>query len=515
MENLSMQMVAEITAGLDHTITEFINNMISSSEGDPLFNKDLYDPKHLVYTALKNALDKSVETQTNPLSNALRAEKKYRKYKKERWYASVLKNVAELDYSNPKHPFCKSILIYQNSSIQQKEILFPGKSLSDIISDLLEEARLWSCDTSSYLISFPGIQSFSRDKIYENIISDILIDSYRFITEHYDGNIRNYKQILPDSMLSYPFFGEKKEPLDLKKSNDLLVEKLLLADNSIFQTVINPGSGGADGTINGPNVQSSFDQTDLAFFQYGMFANIDAEFYGSKSVTVPLLNFAKLMNKRPNKQYLNRAVERLSNYPHKTYSYIDKERNIVLDSFNLIDRVQIINPDEFVPTDDSPYASDAKVIIVFGDKLYEEIINEQLTLITKASLDMVSSGLSKLLCPVLQRERTLLTLSLDKSKDIDPQMTRIYQYSFFARSVRTLGVRKSAKNIERLTNALKEFKDASLFIKGIALRGDTFRITFYPLTDDERADIDFHWNKEQSLSDLESQIGWTDMETIQ
>lgn len=495
-----MQMVSEIAAGLDSFILDFIKNYVSNHSTASHFDRNRYEPKQLVYSALLNALSKANDAQANPLSKAFKAENKYRKGKKERWYAAVMKNIKENDYSNPKHIFSSTIMIYQNSSAKQKEILFEGKSLDDVIVGLVEETKSWSEDTSSWLISFPGIQSYSQDKIYGSLLSDVFINTFSFIKEHYGGDIRNYKQILPDTMAAFPFFGEKKEPLDLKPSNNMLVEKLLLADNSIFQTVVTfSGAAGTDGTIDGPRVQSSLDQLDLMFFQYGMFANIDDEFYSSKSVTVPLLNFAKIINSRPNKQYLNRAVERLKNYPHKTYSYMDKERNIVLDEYNLIDRVQIINPDDYIPTEEYPYASDAKVIIAFGDKLYEEIVNEQMTYITRTSIEQVNPGLPRLLCPILQKERTMLTLSLDKTKDIDEQMTRIYRYSFFARSVRTLGVRKSAKNLERLADALREYKNSSLFIKAIAFHGDAFRITYFPLTDDERADIDFHWNKNKTL----------------
>ena len=82
-------------------------------------------------------------------------------------------------------------------------------------------------------------------------------------------------------MVSFPFFGVKREPLDLKPANNMLVEKLLLADNSIFQTAVTLSNGNT-GMIDEPRVQASLDQLDLAFFQYGMFANIDDEFYNSK-----------------------------------------------------------------------------------------------------------------------------------------------------------------------------------------------------------------------------------------
>jgi hypothetical protein len=494
MEILSMQMVAEIAAGLDPIITDFVTNYVTNHAAESKFDPARYEYKQLVHTALSNALSKANDAQSNPLSKAFKAENKYRKGKKERWYASAVKNVSDNDFTSSKHIFSSTIMIYQNSSVKQKEILFGGKSLTDVVNDLLAETQAWSTDTASWLISFPGIQSFSVEKIYDSIISDVFINAFHFIKDHYNGDIRNFKQILPDTMVSFPFFGVKREPLDLKPANNMLVEKLLLADNSIFQTAVTLSNGNT-GMIDEPRVQASLDQLDLAFFQYGMFANIDDEFYNSKSVTVPLLNFAKIINERPNKQYLNRAVERLRNYPHKVYSYIDKEHNIVMDEYNLIDRVQIINPSDYVPTDDYPYASDAKVIIYFGDRLYQEIVNEQLTIISRSSAELVSPGLPRLLCPVLQRERTILTLGLDRSKEIDPQMTQTYRYSFFARSVRTLGVRKSAKNIELLSQALREFHDTQLFIKAIAFHGDAFKITYFPLTDDERADIDFRNNR--------------------
>lgn len=494
MEILSMQMVAEIATGLDPIITDFVTNYVTNHAAESKFDPARYEYKQLVHTALSNALSKANDAQSNPLSKAFKAENKYRKGKKERWYASAVKNVSDNDFTSSKHIFSSTIMIYQNSSVKQKEILFGGKSLTDVVNDLLAETQAWSTDTASWLISFPGIQSFSVEKIYDSIISDVFINAFHFIKDHYNGDIRNFKQILPDTMVSFPFFGVKREPLDLKPANNMLVEKLLLADNSIFQTAVTLSNGNT-GMIDEPRVQASLDQLDLAFFQYGMFANIDDEFYNSKSVTVPLLNFAKIINERPNKQYLNRAVERLRNYPHKVYSYIDKEHNIVMDEYNLIDRVQIINPSDYVPTDDYPYASDAKVIIYFGDRLYQEIVNEQLTIISRSSAELVSPGLPRLLCPVLQRERTILTLGLDRSKEIDPQMTQTYRYSFFARSVRTLGVRKSAKNIELLSQALREFHDTQLFIKAIAFHGDAFKITYFPLTDDERADIDFRNNR--------------------
>ena len=61
--------------------------------------------------------------------------------------------------------------------------------------------------------------------------------------------------------------------------------------------------------------------------------------------------------------------------------------------------------------------------------------------------------------------------------------------------IRNLSVKNNRKNRESLWNALKEFLDAKLFIKSLSAHGDGFKITFFPLSDEELADVHFHLNK--------------------
>ena len=82
MEILSMQMVAEIAAGLDPIITDFVTNYVTNHAAESKFDPARYEYKQLVHTALSNALSKANDAQSNPLSKAFKAENKYRKGKK-------------------------------------------------------------------------------------------------------------------------------------------------------------------------------------------------------------------------------------------------------------------------------------------------------------------------------------------------------------------------------------------------------------------------------------------------
>lgn len=503
-----MQLVADISANLSKELIDFITNYKENHKYDSNFDETKYNLNTLVYDVLQDALDKNSETSTNPLAKAFKEQNKNRKSMKERWYNQVTAKCESYAYSDPKHPFYVTITNFQTCDTIQKQLYFNSKSLDEVIADKIIATKEWYENKDSWLVNFPGFMSLTQTKIFSSIKSDVFIDSYHYIQEHYNGNINNYIQLVPNAMFSLPMFGEKKEKLDLEplKNGDSFVENLLLPDNSVFQTIVSNTSGG---TLIVSSDQRSLDEIDMEFFQKGIFQNIDQTFYKTRTIITQLSVFARILNPRPNKAYYKRAAERLYSYPGKSFRLIDKNKNIILDAYTLVDRIIITNPEDFVPDDDYPYAADAKVIIYLGNKPADEITNEQITLITQNSFNMLNSQLAKLLCPVLQQERTILTLEKAKTEITDSAMTVLYTYNFFAMRVRDLSVKNNRKNRDSLYSALKEFLDAKLFIKAFSAHGDGFKITFFPLSDEELADVHFHLNKfvpDYALSETDSKF---------
>ena len=475
MMHFPQQLVTEISEHLSPIVSDFI-------ERNEFSFRELNEK-----TIVREAMEQYISvTAKDVINKNMRNERKSRKRKKEGWTERIHKDCSAFSYDDPQNPFFSEYIAYNSLSPADKRKLGWANSFDFVIDDKLKQLDEWCNNSETYLIEFPALSTLKQNKIYNALISDVYIDIYNYLKENYNLNINSFQKIYTDTIIENPLFGEKKETLNLQATDEegTLVERLFLTKDSVFNTIVKIDEVGEGLPM------KSLGPKDLDMIQYGIFNNITDSFYSNRTVITKLREFAQILcPSKYNRVYTKKAGDLLISYQKFSYSVRDLENDIAGDAFNLFDRVTIKNPADFIPSEENPYSPDADVIIHFGDRLYQDIIQAQVIGITQSSYDKVDSELAHLLAPILQMQRTILTKEMPpECKNVDAHMTKNFEYVFFSSSVRTL-TRRKKDNVLRLCQALNEYVEAQLFVKSFTYKNNVFVITFYPLTTDELADV--------------------------
>lgn len=479
------QLITELSDNLNPVIIDFID------KNEFGFSTSEFNTKYVVC----DCLEQFFSSEPDAIRKKMISKRKEIKRKKNAWIDKLDSESEKYEFDHPKNPFYSIYIVYNNMPARELKQLHWDCSFSEVIQLKKDEIEKWRNDNDAFLIQFPYLRIYSNLKIKAALYLDVFTDLYRYINDVYKLDITDYQKLYPDTFVRHPLFSEIKEDLEFEPSDEnseLLVNKLMLTKDSVFNTII------AIDNMPSKQQMKTLGPKDLEMIQYGMFNNIKDAFYSTRTVTTKLRVFAQILcpvKGKYNKQYVTKAGDVVLSYQKFRYAVRDLKRNIAGDAFTLFDRITILNPDDFEATDDNPYSPDADVIIHFGDRLYNDILQAQIVGITQASYEKVNSELAHQLAPMLQMQRTILTKDFISSHGTqnytDEAMSKSYDYAYFTGSVR-LPTRRKRENIQRLKCALQEYVDANLFVKHFTLKDNVYYICFYPLSEDELADIQIH-----------------------
>ncbi len=456
MGEYSKQLIAELSEHLDPDIIEFFEDTKTEYEYEVSTVNELIE-----YT-----LDKFFkgDSSKEDLRRAYEMVMKSRRQKKARWVSKLEIDTDQVPQDSPRYPFAN--LVGQKKFMDKAlwRATYGSKTLDDLVSEHLALAKDWLSNSNSYFIGFPAINSKGRNAVFDSLISDTLVCIYKYIVEHYDGSIENYFLPLPKDLIGFPLFAPKKVRLTVS-----LEENKTLIDKYDF------GSGVLETSASISSVSEqlrSMDQHDLMILTTSL-QGLDLDFYTTRQARVKKAKLVKLLNNKPAKKHYELMEEHCHNLTR--YNFTVKHEGKTKFSFNLMDNVNTSDPGE--------------VVFTFGDLLYDSIVANNIANIKSSHMQLLNNNLSTILYYSLFKERLSLT-SLHTNPDDD--IYGDYQYSFFSQSVRFPSQTKK-KNMDLVEESLKEFVVNHIIVRDyerISLL--CFRIYFYPLSEEEKADLDFN-----------------------
>ncbi len=206
--------------------------------------------------------------------------------------------------------------------------------------------------------------------------------------------------------------------------------------------------------------------------------HINLDFYESKQIILEVGTIAKAINSRPNKHLYDDIKKRLHNMGRTTFQMYKKDNpNEPVYTFSFFDNVRTIDKEgkEFIS-------------VTFGNTLYDSIAKRKMISVTSSNYNSLELELSKLLYHNLQKER--IALSTSSVPDEHGYLYKTYDYSYFQRII-LFKKKKKAENIQLIMETLQEFVEKQIALadfrydKGQGL----FHLYYFPLNDDERADL--------------------------
>ena len=456
----SKQLIAELTQNLDPIIVAFYNTSKDN------YNYSVKTPNELIKYTLDNMI--GLKTSKDELRIVYTNEMKNRRKKKGRWLAKLEYDVQHYHPSDVSHPFYNLYSLKNLLHKDQWNALYGNKTLQDLIDDNVLYAKEWGNQSDSYFISFPALKMMSTNRIFESLVSDTFIWIYQYILQHYDGSMKNYFTPVLNDLLGVPIFSPSRAKLSMKLNEDNEFVDTYSYGESVLETS-SEASKEVSAQLN------AMDQNDLLFLQSSL-NYLGIEFYNTRQVRVKKRTFAKLLNSRPSKKHYDSMEEhchRLSKY-HFTV----KRNGKVIHTFNLIDSVT---------TDDEH----DEMVLTFGSFLYNAIICNQITNTKSSIYQILEKKLSRFLYQVLFKEVIIFS---SKNEDSEAEFVGDYPYTFFSSNIR-FQYQQKKKNMDLVSESLEEFYQKGILVKSFEKTSPLqFRITFYPLTEDERADLDFNYH---------------------
>lgn len=460
-KNFSNSLINELAQYIDPVLCEFLKTCKGRYEFAEL---SMVEHLEVIFsTTLKDF------TGMDQFSKIVRNEKTKRQRNKERWFEKTTEAYLNGNTEDENFPFAAIVSVYKNSSIIGKQKDFFGNdSLEDVIKKEYEKTKKWLNDPFIPLISYPAIFSITEKRIQNAFYSDILINLKDIIKEHFDGNINDYYKIMPEMLIDKPIFSSKKMNLDLvpnPANTKEFVEKLLFEDGTEFITEYTLTAEGTQPI----SPVTAFDKYDLDIIS-GIVANayMQPEFYQSGIIRGNVRTAAKSFNPRPGKNDYDKAKERLEKY--QQFSYKRTFANQDFESYSLFSDIKVV---------DGMYEA------VCSRRLKDSIIKQQTVRITQKKYNSLDNPMAKTLCYTLQNQR--IAICSKKNAEVG-ERTKSYDYLFFAMATRMPNKQKT-RNIKLIIEALDEMKSQSLIIEDFKFKGNSFTITFYPLTEAEREDI--------------------------
>lgn len=457
MSEYSKQLVAELTEHLDPEIIDFFEDTRNTInyEGQTLIE--------LVEIALERYF--KGETVKDELHKLFDLSMRNRRRKKQRWMDKLSYDVIHIPQSDSKYPFAHLVGQHKFMGRILWQSTYGSKTLDDLIDEHMAVANEWLSQTDSYFVSFPAIRSKTDAAINESILSDIILCSYRYILERYDGSIANYFLPMVKNLIGFPIFAPKKVKLTLSVEDNQVIEKYNYGEG-VLETALTESVE----TLNEQLV--SMDQNDLLIL-YAALQNLDVDFYTTRQAHVKKRTLVKLFNDRPGKKHYDKMEDRC----HKLSKY---NFNVAVDgkpkfSFNLLDSVDTRDPEE--------------VVFYFGNLLFDSIIANNITNIKSSHMELLNNNLSTILYQSLFKERIILSANSENAAE---DLCKDYTYSFFSCNVRFPNQTRK-KNMDLVETSLKEFVDNKIIVKSYERKtSDRFRIYFYPLSEEEISDLNFN-----------------------
>lgn len=462
MSQYSKQLISALEQLLNLRLKEFFDNSVA------IYNF----PEKEINLVIESVLEEYLqgETSQEEIKTATNLLLKTRRQKKGRWLKRFEEDFKKYELDSKDHPFADIINQKKILKVNQWKQLYGNKSLEDVMEQYSLDIHVWQQDKKSYLIDFPLIYNYTQKAIFMSFRQDLFLNISEIINQHFYGSIDYFLRKRPTVLINNPVFAPSSFNVLLQESVDGIFAGLLNNKEDGFQMTVSTKEKSENGKLKMLDVK---DETILNC----LFNHITKDFYNSKTVKIDIGSLAKMLHPRPSAKHYDDLTKRINNMLNIKFAYSDKSSKNSI-NFNLFDTV-IIYEDK---------GTNRKVAeVTFGNMLYNAIIQKKMISVTSNNYEALDNNLSKLLYYNLQKERITLSSAKD-TKDEDKRLVGQYDYSFFSRAV-LFKQKQKAKNIPLIEASLQEFIEKKIAIESYILKNNVFTIYFYPLSNDERADL--------------------------
>lgn len=430
------------------------------------------------------------ETSKTEINAVNMIQLKMRRQKKSRWI-NAYEKAAALPVTNKKNPFYPIISAFRSMPGHDFLKLYDANDVETVIENQKEAVKRWSGDDKSLLIDFPLITSKTPNQVLSCFKIDLILILIEIIMDSFDGNIESYFAKKPEIFLNNPMFSPSKYSVPSKQQsiNSYVADLVSYdKDDMVFQMLVNYDPTNTDEMRSLKVFDSKDNQILLTLFN-----NIHLDFYESRQIVISVGDIAKSLNSRPNKHQYEDVKLRVHNMARTGFRLCRKDKpNDPVFTFTMFDSVETIKKDgkEFL-------------VITCGNTLYESISKKRMISVTSSNFNSLDKDLSRLLYHHLQKER--ISLSASSAPNENGLLCKTYDYSYFQRIV-LFKKKKKKDNIDLIIETLNEFIEKKIALADFSYdsKSGLFHLSYFPLSEDEKSDLNSMNDTPESLTALPS-----------
>ena len=184
MKNISAAIISDIKKYLDSDLVSFYDTHHTKSKN---YDNSLFDL--IMYLVMSEILDKD----PGGLSKLMTLKMRSRTTKKNRYLKRCKNDIDTRLWETPDDLdkfFAKNkVYAYNALNSEQRETVYAGKSLLDIINDEYKIVELWAKDSQSKMIDYPGADKITARNQYCNFESDLIINILQIIKDQYHSDL--------------------------------------------------------------------------------------------------------------------------------------------------------------------------------------------------------------------------------------------------------------------------------------------------------------------------------------
>lgn len=430
------------------------------------------------------------QTDTAPLDVAAHRNKIAHRIraKKTHWFKKILElvdspNKKELDPIKEEYisyqNFAKANQLGNSSEFVLNYEIFNKQRINDLVE--------WKDNKHEWITNFPYIQkkSFSQiEKAWEDdlllFVGDFLIKNKLDQPDSYSSLISNTPEII-----TYPTFSIRSEKMDMKvyeeekqerKKRELPTEvsyinEYAISNTELLRTIIRTRPD--DQLVTNKELFKTLDAKDKSLINF-ILKRLTSSFYTSPTIEFDIKEAAEHAYNSKNKSIYERTEKKLEKIMAFQFEVIIKKK----DTSQQDGVVRWVFFDSLTIDTDANNRRYAKVEL--GSFVYRQILNNQTIQLYSHLLNKIQGEMASIIVYSLQKERKELYINKDQTE-------KFLHYDFFLSIVR-LNRKRIKENMNKIEEALQEFKDLNFIIKDYSRTSDGFIVQFLSFTDAEKED---------------------------
>lgn len=464
--------INELTTHLDKKITDFYKDNFGKNK---FFSKSLLTiVEELVQSEMEDVVGKEAlrKLARNKQHNKITKKKRY--YKK----CCDMVDTNERNNDSDKYFMRNTLIQYNLTAEDKRQLLFEGMSLEDMELKKLKEIEEWATSSETLMIEYPGEDKQTPASIASNFKIDVFLNILKIIKLQYNYDLNRATYAVMNDLRNQPLFSAHRNTA--VADNDLNPRELTIyksEDGEKKLVITFP-----EEMVDAKGRLKLLDAKDEAILSY-LINRWDEKLPTATIHGVPVLDIVQAVNPDRKRQTYESEdiVKRVSRMYEIGVKGINKSR--VDEGMRIISGFR--------------YDAATQYIYYAFDPFYMDRYNNlKIRKMSSTPLKILSNDASKILYSSFMEQRRN-AYKQAKERGVIPEEYVIpleYNYLLYWCNFGDQNKRKNYHN--DIIAALDDYKDNGILIKDYTYipNKKIYIITFYALTEDEIKDFDFYYN---------------------